>query len=558
MTRKIFTSIFVSSIAVFVVALAVALVYAYGYYDREVKHELTREADYIKVGIETFGEEYLDLVNDGKVRITRIDADGRVIFDSDLDDAATSSLGNHLDREEVGEALSEGEGFAVRRSDTFSVRTVYYAVLLSDGSVLRISSEYRTAAAMIADFLGASLIMFTVLALAVFFIARGLSSSIVKPINEIDLDCPEEAKVYDELKPVVNKLVYQNRKISRQMEELRIRQNEFSSITSNMSEGMIVINSKTMILSCNDSAREVLCGNGDVPKSILGLNPSDSFRDAIVSALGGKNGYDELTLGEKHYGITVTPVFHDGTVEGAVLLVVDDTEKEMREALRREFTSNVSHELKTPLTSISGFAELIKCGMAEGEEAKQFAENIHVEASRLITLVGDIIRLTRLDGGEIPYDGEIDLLSVAEDVRARLENVAKKAEIGIFVSGTHEKVLGTEEILDQIIYNLTDNAIKYNNPGGKVEITVGSSDDRAFVSVKDDGIGIPADKQDRVFERFYRVDKSHSKKIGGTGLGLSIVKHAAAYHNAEISLVSDEGKGTEITVSFKKARKRQR
>ena len=552
MTRKIFTSIFVSSIAVFILALALALIYAYGYYDSEVKHELTREADYIKKGIETFGENYVDLVNDGEVRITRIGYDGRVFFDSDLDDDATSSLGNHLDREEVREAISDGEGFAVRRSDTFSVRTVYYAVLLPDGSVLRVSSEYRTAAAMLADFLGTSLIMFVVLALAVFFVARGLSSSIVKPINEIDPDHPEDAEVYDELKPVLNKLIYQNRKIAKQMEELRIKQNEFASITSNMSEGMIVINSKTMILSCNDSARAVLCGNGDVPRSILGLNTSDSFRDAIVSALGGKNGYDELTLGEKHYGITVTPVFHDGAVEGAVLLVVDDTEKEMREALRREFTSNVSHELKTPLTSISGFAELIKCGMADGEEAQRFAENIHTEASRLITLVGDIIRLTRLDGGEIPFDGEIDLLGVAEDVKTRLENLAGKAGITITVSGTNEKVLGTEEILDQIIYNLADNAIKYNNPGGRVEITVGSSRDKAFVAVKDNGIGIPADKQDRVFERFYRVDKSHSKKIGGTGLGLSIVKHAVAYHKAELSLSSEEGRGTEVIVSFKK------
>ena len=552
MTRKIFTSIFVSSIAVFILALALALIYAYGYYDSEVKHELTREADYIKKGIETFGENYVDLVNDGEVRITRIGYDGRVFFDSDLDDDATSSLGNHLDREEVREAISDGEGFAVRRSDTFSVRTVYYAVLLPDGSVLRVSSEYRTAAAMLADFLGTSLIMFVVLALAVFFVARGLSSSIVKPINEIDPDHPEDAEVYDELKPVLNKLIYQNRKIAKQMEELRIKQNEFASITSNMSEGMIVINSKTMILSCNDSARAVLCGNGDVPRSILGLNTSDSFRDAIVSALGGKNGYDELTLGEKHYGITVTPVFHDGAVEGAVLLVVDDTEKEMREALRREFTSNVSHELKTPLTSISGFAELIKCGMADGEEAQRFAENIHTEASRLITLVGDIIRLTRLDGGEIPFDGEIDLLGVAEDVKTRLENLAGKAGITITVSGTNEKVLGTEEILDQIIYNLADNAIKYNNPGGRVEITVGSSRDKAFVVVKDNGIGIPADKQDRVFERFYRVDKSHSKKIGGTGLGLSIVKHAVAYHKAELSLSSEEGRGTEVIVSFKK------
>ena len=404
---------------------------------------------------------------------------------------------------------------------------------------------------LVLDVMIPALVLFVLVTVFVYFIARGLSKSIVRPINEINMEDPESSDIYEELRPIISKLAYQKHRIARQMNELQMREVEFLSITSNMSEGMIVINSRTMILTANESARRILGIRESLgPQSILAYNKTDNFSSAVRTALSGKNGYDELRCGDKHYSIIVTPVLKDGSAEGAVIVIIDDTEKEERESLRREFTSNVSHELKTPLTSISGFAELIKCGMAEGEEAKHFAGNIHKEAKRLISLVGDIIKLTQLDGGEIPYDGEIDVLAVAEEVAERLSNIAETADVSLSVSGEHLSVIGTENIIEEMIYNLCDNAIKYNKRGGFVKVLVAREVDEVVLSVSDNGIGIPRDKQDRVFERFYRVDKSHSREIGGTGLGLSIVKHAAAYHKAQILLSSELGVGTTVTIRF--------
>ncbi len=395
-------------------------------------------------------------------------------------------------------------------------------------------------------------LLIPIFAAALVLTAQIISSSAVRPIKGIDPNRPEALLVYDELRPILGKLSAQNYRLARQMDELKLRENEFASITANMSEGILVINSNTNILSCNDGARQIFGIDGELPRSVLALDGSDGFRDAVSAALSGKNGYHEISRGEKHYSVITTSVLGDGSVDGAIIVIVDDTEKEHREKLRREFTSNISHELKTPLTSISGFAELIRCGMAEGEEAKHFADNIYREAQRLITLVGDIIRLTQLDGREMPYDGDIDLYEVAEEVQERLSNVAARAGIELRLEGEHAAVQGNRQTLEEIIYNLCDNGIKYNNEGGFVLVRVWRDGAETKVSVKDNGIGIPKDKQDRVFERFYRVDKSHSKKIGGTGLGLSIVKHAAAYHKAAISLSSEEGAGTEITVAFPK------
>ena len=388
-------------------------------------------------------------------------------------------------------------------------------------------------------------------ALIGFFVASHISNSIVKPINEIDPEHPEQNFVYDELKPIISKLSSQNRKVSRQMTLLRQREREFDSITHNMSEGMIIINSRGTVLTCNNSAKSIFGVSGDIPTSVLMIDNSPEFRDAISAALSGNNEYVAMHRGDKIYSLIATPVTNEKNVEGAVLVILDVTEREEREKLRREFTSNVSHELKTPLTSISGFAEIIRTGMAEGEEARHFADNIHKESSRLISLVGDIIKLSRLDGGEIPYDDEpVDLYRVAEDVIERLLPIAERAEVKMELVGEACCVSGNSTAIEEMIYNLSDNAIKYNRRGGSVILRVFPDGSGASVSVSDTGIGIPKDKQDRVFERFYRVDKSHSKEIGGTGLGLSIVKHAAAYHKATISLESTEGVGTTVTVKF--------
>lgn len=405
------------------------------------------------------------------------------------------------------------------------------------------------------DVIAPAIVLFTGVSIVAFVVATLLSKSVTEPINNIDPEHPESAKVYEELRPIVDKLSSQNYKITRQMNLLRKRENEFNSITSNMSEGLIVINSRAAILSCNKSAREIFGLAEEPPRSVLMLHSSRTFRDAIGAVLAGKNGYDSIRDGDKYYSLFATPVLNGGNVDGAVIVVIDVTEKEGREALRREFTSNISHELKTPLTSISGFAEVIKSGMAEEDEVRHFAENIHKEASRLISLVGDIIRLTQLDGGEIPYDDEkIDLYALADEVVERLSGIAERADVTITLDGEHAVVDGNSTAIEEIIYNLCDNAIKYNRAGGSVRIRVNEAAGEAVLRVSDDGIGIPKDKQDRVFERFYRVDKSHSKAIGGTGLGLSIVKHAAAYHKAHLTLESDEGVGTTVTVAFPKAK----
>lgn len=396
------------------------------------------------------------------------------------------------------------------------------------------------------------LLLIPIIAVMAVVGARLVADLVVRPIHRLDANRPDAPLVYDELRPILGRLSSQNYRLAKQMDELKIREGEFASITSNMSEGMLVINSHTNILSCNDGARRIFGVVGDLPKSVLMLDSSEGFRDAVRAALSGKTGYYDITRGEKHYSVIAASVTDDGIVEGAVIVIVDDTEKEEREALRREFTSNISHELKTPLTSISGFAELIRCGMAEGDEAKHFAANIHKEAQRLITLVGDIIRLTQLDGREAPYDeSPVDLYAIAEETEERLCGVAERAGVSISLEGERVHIAGNRQILEEIVYNLVDNGIKYNREGGFVRISLWADGERAILSVKDNGIGIPEDKQDRIFERFYRVDKSHSKSIGGTGLGLSIVKHAAAYHDARITLNSTENVGTEIKIEFR-------
>ncbi len=548
MTTKIFKSIFVTAVTVLVAATVLVFTFCYNYYYDRALDELKREAEYVKTGIELEGLDYLRSTDAEGVRLTLISNDGRVIYDSASEDVTEAE--NHLSREEIKEALRYGEGISSRTSDVTGEPTIYYAIATEGGDILRVSSAHYTVFTMLGAIIGPILVLLVAVLLFAFLAAKRLSKIIVEPINNINLDSPEQAKVYDELKPVIDKLSSQKYRISKQLAELRMREEEFNSITENMGEGMIVINSHTSILSCNNSARAILGIKGELPKSILSIKDTPDFREAISEAFAGRNGYDSIQTEDKHYSIIVTPVMQDGGADGAVIVIIDDTEKEQRERLRREFTSNVSHELKTPLTSISGFAEIIRCGLSSPEDSEHFADNIYKEAQRLITLVGDIIRLTQLDGGEIPYDGECDLHSIAEDVILRLENVAAAKDVSLVLEGGCAKVNGNCLILEEIIYNLCDNGIKYNKNGGSVTVSCEMADGGAVLRVRDTGIGIPADKKERVFERFFRVDKSHSKKIGGTGLGLSIVKHAAAYHNAKITLQSTPDVGTEITIVF--------
>lgn len=547
MKNKIFKSIFLTVTVSLTLFFAVIFGYMYNHYSDRAREDLEKKGEYVSAGVEEYGVDFLQTLDSG-TRVTYIANNGSVIYDSMRD---ASELENHLEREEIREALLVGEGYSTRFSETFSESTMYYAVRLSDGTVIRVSTSDWTAITMLTEVLGPVLLVYIAVMLLAFLIASRMSQSIVKPINDIDPEHPESLDAYDELRPIIAKLSSQNVKISRQMSLLRQREREFNSITLNMSEGMVVINSRAEVLSCNKSAREVFDVKGPTPKPVLALNSSPGFREAIRAALAGSTGYDSMRKGERFYSILATPVLHDKAVDGAVIVILDVTEKEAREALRREFTSNVSHELKTPLTSISGFAEIIKSGMADADDVRHFAENIHKESSRLISLVGDIIRLSQLDGGEIPYDDEaVDLYLVAEDVCERLQSIAEKKNVSLTLTGEAVSVSGNSLIIEEMLYNLCDNGIKYNRDGGYVKINVRREGGIPVFSVSDNGIGIPQDKQERVFERFYRVDKSHSRSIGGTGLGLSIVKHAAAYHKAEITLESEEGVGTTVSVRF--------
>ncbi len=394
------------------------------------------------------------------------------------------------------------------------------------------------------------LLLTVLISVLVSKIASGIVAS---DINSVNVEHPKRLKYYPELNPLVDSISLQSYKLSRRINELKMRENEFVSMTLNMSEGMVIINSRASVISINQSAREIFGFDG-ITASAFSLDRSEAFRDAVTTALSGKTAYYHTQTEGRYYSFIVTPVSHEERIEGAVIIAIDVTEKEEREKLRREFTANVSHELKTPLTSISGFAELILGGVADGDDAKRFAGKIYKEANRLVGLVGDIIRLSELDGGEIPYEGEIDLHSVCLSVAEALSDSAERAGVRLSVSGMPAYVAGNRRILEEMVYNLADNAVKYNKSGGSAEIKVESSEENVFLTVKDDGIGIPKDEEYRVFERFYRVDKSHSKATGGTGLGLSIVKHSAVYHKARIELESEIGKGTEIKIIFEKTK----
>ena len=395
------------------------------------------------------------------------------------------------------------------------------------------------------------LIASVLLSLVAFFAFWRISAFFADKLNGIDPSNPKAAAFPSEYNVLVAKLSQKNRQEKRMNEINESRIREFESLTHNLEEGIVILDAKANIISMNPMAKRILEIPGEPKGSILSLNLESEVQRVIRFALSGDSEECGIKRGDVHYSFLSAPVMKNNVADGAVLFIIDDTEKEERFALRSEFTSNVSHELKTPLTAISGFAELIKSGLASPEDTVHFAENIHKEASRLISLVGDIIRLSRLDGGEIPYDEEpVDLYAVASDVAERLRTVASRAEVTVSVEGTPSPVSGNSTIVEEIIYNLCDNAIKYNRVGGYVRIKVGKLSRGAYVEVKDNGIGIPADKRDRVFERFYRVDKSHSREIGGTGLGLSIVKHAALYHKATVALESEEEVGTTVTVTF--------
>lgn len=550
MIKRTFISMVVLVLCVILVCFGMVTAILFHYFDRLYDEKLENELTYISRGVEYNGVEYLEGVSADVCRITWVASDGVVIFDNTVD---ASSMENHGQREEIVEAFAMGYGESVRYSDTMATKTDNLAMLLADGTVIRVSSATDTLLHMFAEMMKPLLFVFFCTLIVAALFAYKTSRGIVKPLEDLDLEHPEDVKTYDELTPFLRRIEQQNQQIRAQMQELKRQQTEFSAITENMNEGFVVIDKQHKILSYNSSALKLLGVTPDIEyKTVLELNRSEAFQKAITVAFAGKHNEQVMKSEGGVYSIFANPVFQEEDVTGAIVVIMDVTEKEQRESLRREFSANVSHELKTPLTSISGTAEIMKNGMVKPEDIPYFSGMIYKEAQRLINLVGDIIKLSKLEETDISSQKmPVDLSFMANTIVESLHTEAEKKSVTIETNiEPNCQVIGILSIVDEIVYNLCENAIKYNVDGGKVKVTVRKLENGVELIVEDTGIGIPYQEQQRVFERFYRVDKSHSKEIGGTGLGLSIVKHGILTLGADLQLESQEGVGTKIIVRF--------
>ena len=536
---------------VLTVGLAAVMGILYSNFDGQMRKELSKEAAYLAYGVEQQGTDYLKNVKDKSSRITYINKDGTVLFDNKAD---ADEMQNHKNRTEFQKAEKYGAGECSRYSDTLSEKTIYYALRLKDGTVLRVSGTQDSVLALVENLLLPLCGLLFLMLILSGIMASVISKRIVKPVNELDLEHPEENKIYEELSPLLGKIHKQNRQIQKQLELAKQQQEEFSLITENMQEGLIVIDRYTMILSANSSAWNLfrvdkVCQG----ESVYCLDRAEDFRHAIEQVLSGEHAELILKLNGSDIQLIANPVVRGQKTEGAVILLVNVTEKLERENLRREFSANVSHELKTPLTSISGFAEIMQGGLVKCEDIPKFAGRIYKESQRLLQLVEDVIQISQLDEEKTSYTWElVDVYQVCKNAFESLKEKAQSMNVHLYICMKMEAV---RTLLEEAVYNVCDNAIKYNRNDGSVSIFLTQTAHEIQIVVKDTGVGIPKEDQDRVFERFYRVDKSHSKEIGGTGLGLSIVKHAVSTLNGSIVLRSEEGSGTEITMKFLKVHK---
>lgn len=551
MTKRIFRSVCIVAVVVLFASLALVMGVLSDYFSGSQENQLKTQTDLAAQGIEHEGSSYFDGLDSEELRITWIDKNGKVLFDNKTD---ASSMENHLEREEVRQAVENGYGKSSRYSETLTEKSLYSAKKLSDGSVLRLSVSQYSVLTLFLGMLRPVLIIALLAVVLALLLAYRLSKNIVTPLNKLNLDSPLSNKVYEELSPLLKRMDAQQRQLKHQSEELKRKREEFETATENMSEGLIILNEKGVILSINRAAAKMLGLSEDsVGKDIFSEKTSVNLKEPTQIALSGKNKEEVFALRDGNCQLLANPVSTDGKVTGAALLVLDVTEKERAEQMRREFTANVSHELKTPLQTISGYAELLANGMVADKDKTAFSEKIYAEAQRMIRLIEDIIKLSNLDEGAVELTREtVDLYVTAENTVRSLLPAAKKANVTLSLNGENAEIYGIPQLLTAVVYNLCDNAIKYNKDGGTVFVNVKNNAENIVLSVRDTGIGIPKEQQERIFERFYRVDKSHSKEVGGTGLGLSIVKHAAKLHDAKITLESEVGKGTEITVIFPK------
>ena len=552
MTKRIFRSIFAVALTVLLAALAFIMNAVNSHFADVQFAQLRVETALAAHAVTNEGVRYFDKLDDTMdCRITWIAEDGTVLFDNRSD---TGAMVNHLQREEVQSALKNGYGQSERYSDTLMERYIYAAERLPDGTVLRLSMTQSSVLNLTLSMSGSLAAVLAVTILFSFFLARRLSRSVVKPLNELDLDDPLSNTDYEEITPLLRRLASQQHQLRVQSGELKQKQKEFNTVTRSLSEGLVLMNSSGTILSINPAAAKLL----DVTQNCLGAdfsvaNQNQEIAMLVEQALTGKKGEQTVLLSSGNYLAAASPVRSEGIVFGVVLLLFDVTQKHQAEQLRREFTANVSHELKTPLHAISGYAELMKSGLVPQRDMTVFSDKIYSETQRLIRLVEDTLRLSRLDEGAVDMQWtQIDLLDSARAAVQELSGPAELAGVRLTLEGSSAFIRGIPQLVSAILFNLTDNAVKYNHHAGSVHIRVEDTSSAAVLTVSDTGIGIPEDQQERIFERFYRVDKSHSKEVGGTGLGLSIVKHAALILGAQVNLHSTPGTGTTVTVSFPK------
>ncbi len=549
MTKRIFRSICFVAIAVFLASVALFLCVLYDYFGNVQQKGLKTQTQLAARGVENAGAAYLEGLDTKDCRITWIGADGEVLFDSE---ASAEEMENHLEREEIKEARETGYGESSRYSVTLMERTLYSAVGLKDGTVIRLSIAQNTLLTLLLGMSQPLLIIIVIAVALSFYLAYRLSKHITEPLNRLDLEDPLNNEGYDELSPLFRRIHAQQQQIKIQTEALRKKQEEFEAVTENMTEGILVLNTKGTILSINPAAAKLFdTTHACIGQHMLSVNRCVEMSELLSEMEKGLRAEKTIALKGRKYQLDISPVSEEEKVTGAVLLVLDVTEKERAEQMRREFTANVSHELKTPLQIIVGSAELLSNGIVKEEDRMGFYSRIQGEAQRMIRLVEDIIRLSHLDEGVVDQKWEdVDLFALADETVKALQAEAESARVSLRLAGETALVHGVPQLLQSIVVNLCDNAIKYNRVNGRVDVTVKPEKDSVILSVADTGIGIPREHQDRIFERFYRVDKSRSKELGGTGLGLSIVKHAARLHHAKIELDSAEGKGTAIALIF--------
>lgn len=548
MHKRIFRYSMIVTLIVLTTSIVLIMGIIYDYFESQILNALKRETEYISRAIENEGKDFLRDIQNENERITLIAPDGTVIADT-LADA--DKLDNHSSREEVKQAIEKGSGTSSRYSKTLTQKIIYYAVRLESGNILRVSAKHYSVVVILLGLIQPILVVIIIALILSFVLCQRAAKKLVSPINSLDLEHPENNQTYEELTPLLKKIAYQHKTIEEQLKNALQKQEEFCLITENMNEGFLVIDNEMRILTHNEAAMKLLNMPNKESENILSVNRSKALRKILENVLSGVRDESETESDGICYRFIANPVFEENQVIGAVIVILDVTESMNREKLRREFTSNVSHELKTPLTSISGFAEIMKNGDTPNEMVIDFSNSIYDEAQRLISLVSDILKISELDEKSVVYEKEpVDLYILAMKIAEMLKTEADKKNVKINVIGNSSEIIGVPKVLYEMVYNLCDNAIKYNKDNGLVDIIITQSYKKIELTVRDTGIGIPKSHQNRVFERFYRVDKARSKAVGGTGLGLAIVKHGAMYHDAELKLESEENVGTMVSIVF--------